>query len=135
MKFLIGKDLQKALSSGNRVYLCGDGKESQEIPEIPDDNLEMGINHYDQFTAIPPHYHLRATEYKYVLQGSCKVWMVEEQKEYVMEAASFFVIPPMTPFAWKHAPGTRILFVKNPASYDRREVEPDETVREWMKEW
>lgn len=42
MKFLNGKNLQKVLSFGNRGYLCGDGKESQEIPEIQDDNLEMG---------------------------------------------------------------------------------------------
>ena len=135
MEFLSGTALEKALATASRVYLCGARKEAQELPGILDDNLEMGINRYEEFTAIPPHYHLSATEYKYVLQGTCKVWVVEEQKEYVLEAGSFFVIPPMTRFAWKHVPGTRILFVKNPGSQDRREVEPDETAREWMKAW
>ena len=135
MKVIQGKTLEEALQKAGSVFLCGNAKSRQVPPLIPDDNLEVGINRYEEFTAIPPHYHLSATEYKYVLQGTCKVWMVEEQKEYALEAGSFFVIPPMTRFAWKHAPGTRILFVKNPGSQDRREVEPDETVREWMKEW
>ena len=77
MEIIRGNDLDKALESAYRVYLCGDLKKPQDLKWIHDENVEMGISYYKEFTADQPHYHLHATEYNFILEGKSKFLLVD----------------------------------------------------------
>ena len=85
MEIICGNDLDKALESAYRVYLCGDLKKPQDLKWIHDENVEMGISYYKEFTADQPHYHLHATEYNFILEGKSKFLLVDEKKEIELE--------------------------------------------------
>ena len=47
-----GQTLSDALENKYRLYLCGDKSMVQpELEYVPDDNIEIGISQYTEFTA------------------------------------------------------------------------------------
>lgn len=135
MEYIVGSELNKALQSDYRVYLCGNLYNPQNMKWIHDGQLEIGISYYKKFTSDKPHFHGVATEYNYVMNGKTKVFLIDEGEEYIFEEGSLFVIPPNTKYASKHLGGTRILFVKNPGGNDKKLVNTSEVLAEWLKSW
>lgn len=135
MEFIYGSDIQKALETAYRVYLCGDLKQPQDLQWIHDGKNELGISCYKQFTADQPHYHTTATEYNYIISGKSRVLLIEEGKEFLLEAGSLFVLPPMTKYASKHLDNTTILFFKSPGGNDKQIIDVDNTLKTWLGAW
>lgn len=135
MEYIYGKDIQDALESTYRVYLCGDLKKPQELQWIHDEKNEIGVSQYSKFTADHPHYHTRATEYNFVISGCSKVLLIDENKEFVFEAGSLFVIPPMTKYASKHVENTKVLFFKAPGGNDKQLIDIDDQIKAWLSSW
>ena len=135
MEFIYGKDINKALDLSYRIYLCGDLKQPQEMPWIHDEKNEVGMSHYKVFTADQPHYHTSATEYNIVISGSSKVFLIDEEKEFIFEAGSIFVLPPLTKYASKHSPSTKILFFKSPGGNDKQVINVDDEIKLWLSSW
>jgi mannose-6-phosphate isomerase-like protein (cupin superfamily) len=135
MEIIHGTDLDRALESIYRVYLCGDLKKPQDLKWIHDENIEMGISSYQKFTADQPHYHLHATEYNFILEGKSRFLLVDENKEVELEKHSLFVLPPMTKYASKHTAGTKILFFKAPGGNDKTLFAIDNALKKWLSSW
>lgn len=135
MQFINGDTIRDALDNKYRVYLCGDLKQPQEMPWIHDENNEIGMSRYVEFTADKPHYHAVCTEYNVVLSGCSKVFLVDEGAEYTFEAGSIFVFPPMTKYASKHAPGTTVLFFKSPGGNDKNLIDVSPELQTWLETW
>ena len=135
MEYIMGRELIEAFQSDYRVYLCGNLSKPQDMKWIPDSHLEIGTSYYREFTADKPHLHTTATEYNYVVSGMTKVFLIEEGQEFVFETGSLFVIPPHTKYASKHIGGTQILFIKNPGGNDKKLVDVDGALVDWLKLW
>ena len=131
-----GADIDHALSKEYRQYLTGHLQRPQvHLPHI-DDDIEIGISHYQEFTADKPHVHPTATEHSYILQGSLKVLLLEEHpQEYQFNAGDFFVLKPGIGYATKNAPGTTVLFVKSPGINDKTEIPLTDTLAQWLSSW
>ena len=136
MELIHGEVLNQALNKSYRVYLCGDLKKTQEIGWIYDTKNEVGVSFYQYFTADQPHFHTTATEYNYIISGSSKILLLNEQKEVTLEAGSICVIPPMTHYASKHQAGTKILFFKSPGGNDKQLIiDIKESLHMWLQSW
>lgn len=135
MDWICGKEIEEALSSDYRVYLCGDLKQPQLLPHLYDEVNEVGLSHYRQFTADQPHYHELATEYNYILSGCSKFFLIDEGKEFILEAGSLMRLPPKTKYASKHAENTKVLFFKSPGGNDKQLVNVDERLKSWLSFW
>ncbi len=135
MEFINGKDIQTALEFVNRVYLCGNLQKPQDLQWICDNQNEVGISYYRQFTADQPHYHTTAKEYNFIISGETKVFLIDEGHEFLFKAGSIFVLPPMTKYASKHTENTKILFFKSPGGNDKILVDADSKLKEWLASW
>ncbi len=136
MEYIRGIDLNQALRSSYRVYLCGDLQKPQDcLSWISDTMLEIGTSLYKEFTADHPHFHAQATEYNYVLHGVSKVLLIDEGTEYIFDENTLFVIPPHTRYASKHMAGTRILFIKYPGGNDKNLITVDGSLKQWLETW
>lgn len=135
MDLIYGSDIQEALETAYRVYLCGDLRLPQNLQWIYDEKNELGMSYYKAFTADEPHYHTTATEYNYVIKGASKVLLIDEGQEYLLEAGSLFVLPPMTKYASKHLEDTKIFFFKSPGGNDKQTISIDNTLENWLSSW
>ncbi len=135
MNLIKGHEIQNALKSTYRVYLCGDLKQPQDLQWIHDEKNEIGISYYKSFTADQPHYHTAATEYNYIISGKSKILFIDEGKELILEPGSLFVLPPMTKYASKHFENTKILFFKSPGGNDKRVITVDDVLKNWLSAW
>lgn len=131
-----GAALEQALAKQYRQYLTGHLQRPQEHLTHIDDDIEIGISHYQDFTADTPHMHPVATEHSYILQGSIKVLILEgEPKEYLFNTGDFFVLRPGIPYATKNAPDTKILFIKSPGTNDKTPIPLTEELARWLSTW
>ena len=135
MNYIYGRHIHETLKSTYRVYLCGNLKRPQELQWIQDEKIEVGISHYPKYTADHPHFHAAVTEYNYVVDGCSKVLLIDENKEFLFEAGSLFVIPPMTSYASKHLDGTKILFFKVPGQNDKQTIDVNGKLKIWLSAW
>lgn len=134
--FLRGEEIEEALQQEYRQYLAGQlTKEQKHLPFISDD-IEVGMSHYEVFTADKPHVHPVATEHGYVLQGALRAKRLDgDGEEYEFRAGDFFVIQKGIPYATKNAAGTRILFIKSPGINDKTTVDVDSETATWLSAW
>ena len=131
-----GTDLDRALALQYRQYLTGHLQHPQEHLQHVDDDIEIGISHYREFTADKPHMHPVATEHSYVLQGSIKVLLLDgDPKEYRFDAGDLFVLRPGIGYATKNAPDTKILFIKAPGINDKTEIPVTDELARWLSSW
>jgi len=136
MNFIAGQKIFEALSKSYRVYLCGDLKSPQsDLQWIDDKQLEIGISYYNQFSADKPHFHKNATEYNYVLKGTTKLFIIDENQEYTFDSGSLFVIPPNLKYATKHVEDTQILFIKAPGGNDKQLIDISTDLEAWLQMW
>ncbi len=128
-------EISQALGQRYRQYLTGHLENPQPELQHIDDDIEVGISNYEQFTADTPHVHPKCTEHVYVLQGSLKMRILETGEEILLNQGDFLVLRPNTPYATKNAPNTKILFIKHTATNDKTLVDIDDETREWLKSW
>ncbi len=128
--------LEAALARKYRQYLTGHlGDPQPDLAHI-DDDIEIGISDYREFTADKPHKHPVCTEHGFVLEGAVKVLVLDGSRiEYCYCKGDFFVVRPNTPCATKNAAGTRVLFIKSPGMNDKQLVEVDEETKAWLSRW
>lgn len=135
-EFIRGTDLEQALAKQYRQYLTGHLQRPQEFLKHIDDDIEIGISHYQEFTADTPHMHPVATEHSYILQGSIRLLLLEDEpREYQFDAGDFFVLRPGIGYATKNAPGTKVLFIKAPGTNDKTALPVTEELTKWLSSW
>jgi len=134
IKIIRGSDIEEATSKEYRQYLVGDLKNPQLLDFVKD-NVEIGISSYKEFTSDVPHKHPVCSEYNYILEGTTKVLIIEDNVEFTFEKGDFFSIPVNTPYASKHKGGTKVLFFKNPSINDKTKVEVTKELSDWLNKW
>ena len=131
-----GKDIESALTKEYRQYQAGRLMMEQKHLSHIEDDIEVGISHYEGFTADKPHMHPVATEHGYVLEGALRLRLLDGTKEeYEFRKGDFFVLQKGVPYATKNAAGTRILFIKSPGGNDKTVVEVDSETTLWLSDW
>ena len=136
IEYIREEELSSALEKEYRQYLAGHLSREQKFLQHVDDDIEVGISHYREFTADKPHMHPVATEHSYVLQGSIKMRLLDGSgEEYRFDQGDFFVLRPGVGYATKNAADTKILFIKSPGVNDKTEVDVDEETRQWLSSW
>ena len=135
MKAVDGILVRQALSEKNRVYLCGNLSYADSFNPVINDGLEIGISHYDSFTAEKAHFHKWNTEYNIVKKGTVKVYVFEEKKEYVLNEDDMYVIEPGMTYITKAQPGTEVMFVKSPGGNDKELISLTDEIISWGKDW
>lgn len=130
------EELEEAFSHSYRHYLTGHLFVPQPYLKNIEDDIEIGISDYREFTADTPHVHPVATEHIYVLSGAVRIRVFgEETTEKELRAGDFAVVRPGEPHASKNAPGTRVFFIKSPGINDKTVIEVDEDTKDWLTAW
>ncbi len=137
MKQLIrGTEINRALKKQYRQYLCGHLKKPQPFLEYIEDDIEVGISHYQDFQADQPHVHPVCVEHTYVLEGCVRFRLLDGSGEmFELRQGDFFILPSNTPYATKNAAGTRVLFIKAPGINDKQLIEVDQETEKWLSAW
>lgn len=126
-------DIENILLEVSRQYLVGNLKRPQKLDFIKDNNLEIGITNYSQYSTEVAHFHTEAVEYQYMLSGWTKYLDIETGIEYEFKKGDFFCIEKNTIYAQKSKPNTRILFIKSPSINDKNVVEVTDEILLWYK--
>jgi len=135
MKTIRREQLEGALEHEYRQYLTGHLSRPQSYLEHIEDDTEIGMSYYREFTADTPHIHPVCTEYAYILEGCVRVRLLTTGEEIELNQGDFSVLPHGTPYATKNAEGTRVLFIKVPGVNDKTLVTPDEETKRWLRNW
>ena len=136
MKTIKGSDVSTCLESCKRVYLCGKLSGKNGIEHIENSGYEIGISSYDKFTCESAHKHTYNEEYNYVLSGSIKVFIFDENKEYTFTTGDMYLIEPNMPYITKAEAGTRVLFTKTPGGNDKVLCpELEKAITTWTLSW
>ena len=128
-------ELNKSLDLEYRQYLTGHLQRKQPNLKHIDDDIEIGISYYKEFTADIPHVHPVATEHGYVLQGCVRMLVENCDVEYQFNEGDFFVIRPGVGHASKNAPNTKVLFIKSPGINDKKTIDVSDTLKQWLSSW
>ena len=128
------QDIERILMDVSRQYLVGNLKKPQELDFIRDENLEIGITDYSEFSVEPVHYHTEAVEYQYMLSGWTKYMDTDTGVVYEFKKGDFYCINKETTYAQKSKKGTRILFIKVPSINDKHVVETKDEIGKWYEE-
>ena len=136
MEIIKNEVIENALSKEYRQYLTGHLHKTQPFIEHIDDDIEIGISYYREFTADSPHVHPICTEHSYILEGSMKILLLDGSKEeYELTKGDFFVLRPGIPYVSKNAGGTKVLFIKSPGRNDKTLIEVDNNTEKWLNSW
>ncbi len=136
MEYILKDELDSAFDHDYRHYLTGHLTRPQPYLKHFDDDIEIGMSFYQDFTVDHPHVHPIATEHGYVLEGAVKLlYLNGEREEKEFKKGDFFLIRPGVPHVSKNQAGTRVLFIKSPSINDKTVVELDETARKWILSW
>ncbi len=134
IKIYPNKKIEEVTSIDYRQYFAGHLERPQLIDSI-DDDVEIGISNYKEFTADKPHVHPVCSEYGYIISGATKVLLLDTKEEYTLREGDLFHISKGTPYASKNKKGTKVLFIKTPSNNDKTLVEITEDLDKWMKTW
>lgn len=128
------KDIEKVLEDVTRQYLAGNLMRPQELDFVRDNNIEIGITNYSEYTTEQVHFHTEAVEYQYMLSGWTKYMDVDTKEEYEFKKGDFYCIETNTTYAQKSKKGTRILFIKVPSINDKKIVETTDAIKKWYED-
>lgn len=134
-KRIIEKDIATALQGTTRQYLTGQLKLPQALQHIDDENIEIGVTDYKEYTVETTHWHKVAYEYQYMISGETKYLDVDTGNEVYYKKGDFYRIEPGTKYAQKSLPGTTILFIKTPPGNDKVSVDIPKEVNHWLQSW
>ena len=136
LEYITNDSLNEALNKEYRQYLAGRLSREQKHLKHIDDDIEIGVSLYKEFTADKPHMHPVATEHGYVLQGSVKVKLLDGSgREYQFNEGDFFVLRTGIGYATKNAKNTKVLFIKSPGINDKTLVKIDTETKKWLSSW
>lgn len=136
LEYIRKEELDKALKHEYRQYLAGKLMREQKYLRHIDDDIEIGVSYYEEFTADKPHMHPVATEHGYILQGSMRMRILDgSNNEFQFLAGDFFVLRPGVAYATKNAADTKILFIKSPGINDKTVIELNDEIQEWLSSW
>lgn len=132
---LNGNEIMSALKTEKRQYLCGNLKKAQKLPFFRTDSLEVGITMYDEKRCDEPHYHTTTEDIIYVLKGTIYIMDINSKKSETHTDGDIIIIPVNTPYISKAEADSIVLFVKNPANYDKVVVDVSEmpSIIKWME--
>jgi len=136
LEHISAQEIDHALGLEYRQYLAGHLAREQKHLKHVEDDIEIGISHYREFTADSPHKHPVATEHGYVLQGCLRMRLLdgsEQEKEF--GPGDFFVLRPGVGYATKNAPDTKIFFIKSPGGNDKTPISVDAEIQHWLSAW
>lgn len=133
MEYIRSSDIETGLGQNRRIYLCGDLKKENGIKHFRTDGYEIGISDYPVYTFEKAHIHSFNIEYNYVLEGSVKIFMLDEKKEYQFNKGDMFIILVDEPYVGKMIAGTRTIFSKDPGGDDKVLVPMDDALLRWGK--
>ena len=135
MKTVNGQQVRETLFKQIRIYLCGDLSEPEDFEFVKNDGLEIGISHYDEYTAEKAHLHKWNHEYNIIRSGAVKVYVFNEHKEYEFHQDDMYVIEPEIEYVTKALKGTEVLFVKCPGGNDKELLPVTYAILSWGKDW
>lgn len=138
LEIIKGKEIEESFKKEYRHYLTGYLTRPQDSLQHFENDIEIGMSDYKEFTADVPHVHPVATEQCYILKGRLKMRCFPENgemEEYEFEEGDFFIIRPGLKHASKNMSGTRVLFIKNPGINDKTAFEVDEDTKQWLSHW
>lgn len=136
ISYLLADGINNALSKQYRQYLTGRLTREQKHLQHIDDDIEIGVSYYKEFTSDTPHKHPVATEHCYILQGVVRVQCLEgERTKFEFHEGDFFVIEKGVAYATKNAANTKVLFIKSPGINDKEVVEIDADIKDWLSSW
>lgn len=134
IKIYKNKTIEEVTNNDYRQYFSGHLERKQLIDAV-DDDVEIGISKYKNFTADKPHVHPICSEYCYIISGSSKILLLDTNEEHELHEGDFFHISKGTPYASKHKGGTKIIFIKAPSTNDKTLSKITKQLDEWMKKW
>ena len=132
MKIIKHQDIDQVLENQKRVYLVGDIKMPNGLKAVKTDGYEIGISYYKEDTFDAPHVHLSNDEYNYIIEGSVKIYLFKEDKEYTFSKGDMFIILKDEAYATKAQKGTKVIFSKYPGGNDKKLIED---IPESLKQW
>ena len=135
MKTVNGQQVREALSKQIRIYLCGNLSDREDFEFAKTDGLEIGISHYDVYTAEKAHLHQWNHEYNIVRSGAVKVYVFEEHREYEFHQDDMYVIEPNMRYITKALPDTEVIFVKSPGGNDKELLPVTDSIVKWGETW
>ena len=126
-------DIEQHVTAEGRQYLVGNLQLPQPLLHLHDEDVEVGISVYKEFTADKPHIHPITTEYQMVLHGYSEIKDLHRNEVTKLFAGDFFIVRRGTAYAQKSQANTRILFFKYPSGNDKTLVEIDEETKVWLR--
>lgn len=132
IKKISKETLDNVLQHNERQYLVGNLKVPQMLQHIHDNNVEVGISHYKQFTADKAHIHREVTEYQMILQGYSEIKNLLTEEVIELHEGDFYIVNKETPYAQKSAVNTKILFFKYPSMNDKQIIGIDKATERWL---
>ncbi len=128
-------DIENAMKNSTRQYFTGDLKLPQTLEFLFDSDVESGISGYPNYRWEAAHYHTKANEYCYILEGETKYVNLANDTEYCFAKGDFYVLHHDTPYLQKSKPGCRLLFFKIPGLNDKVLVPMTAQMKQWCQHW
>lgn len=128
------EEINEALKQHYRQYLVGKLTSEQNIENIEDKNVEVGLSYYKEFSSDMPHIHSKVTEYQFVIEGETHIWNVISEEVIELKKGDFYCVKPNTPYAQKSKGNTKIIFFKYPGENDKKIIEVNGLVSKWLVE-
>lgn len=128
-------DIEAAMKNSMRQYFTGDLKLPQTLEFLFDSEVESGISAYPSYRWEAAHYHTRANEYCYMIEGETRYVNLASNEEYTFRKGDFYILHHDTPYLQKSLPGCRLLFFKIPGLNDKVLVPMTEKMKDWCKSW
>ncbi len=126
-------ELKNIFKNTCRQYLVGNLKLPQIIEHLHDEYIEIGITEYNKFKYELPHYHTKATEYQFMLEGMTEYIDVDTNEKVVYRKGDFYAIRPFTKYAQRSKAGTKIIFIKSPGLNDKVNINETDDILTWKE--
>ena len=117
-KLIKNDDIRQSLQNTTRQYFAGNLKQPQILEFIKNEEVEIGITSYKDYSMELPHKHGVAIEYQYMIRGRTQYLDLDTGITHEFIKGDFFAIYPGTTYAQRAKPGTEILFIKVPSIND-----------------
>jgi|GEM_PF-1600696 len=135
--FIDGSDVDAALDDAGRTYLVGHLGHPQpqlgHVGSLPTP-IEVGMTRYNRTTADVPHLHEWNTDIVVVITGTYAVRILSTGETKVLSPGGTCVIEPGIAHVCVAEGGTQVLFIKTPGGNDKKVVDPDGAIREWVED-
>lgn len=133
-KLINNEAIRQSLKNTTRQYLVGNLKQPQILEFVSNEDVEVGITSYKDYSSELPHKHSIAIEFQYMLSGRTQYKDLNTGETHEFIKGDFFAIYPGTIYAQRSKPGTEILFIKVPSINDKQVIAIDGEIEKWLSE-